>query len=460
MYSCPWHGWEAVQDFIYTTTNSLDPEYLAMIGHVGNPEWVEVTGHGSLRRLMISTQYTQLPGYDLGPITGTTQQSVIADTLTEIGQLWAQATSNISTSRHGSIFQQQDAIHTIKNDYYQPYTIVSCAVDVISGPSDDTVVAFPVPPGVRPDLMLNKTEYNDSILDFYSFVYPGITKDEILGTPGSLEGSRLKWVELPQDPFNGSAIGAVILLPRSPENSSQGLIVCSLGAGWGSSLTNTSSFAAGTEFTTSTVDWSALYQNRPRNPSWDGINDNPAESLDADSLTFFYLPFYPEKPIIVTEAWANNLNPFVPALNATVIDTLMSTYKPIGELTSEDQILIAKWALAGLLANGLASIGATSTLQGDIKTVVKTDGSSEIDGNYWFSGKGDMFAVDPEESKDWVKLRVDSTINGYAYNIRGAAPKVAISFLLVYCIVALSHVLYAVISGESALHALALDIAD
>lgn len=432
-----------------------------MIGKVGSPDWVEVTGHGSQRRLSILTQFSLSPGYDPEPVVGTTQQSVVADALTETGQLWTNAITNVSTSGHGSLLQQQDAVHTIKNDYYQPYTIVSCAADVIRGLSDNTAVAFPVPPGVQPGLMLNETEYNDSILDVYSFVYPGITKDEILETPGSLEGSRLKWVELPQDPFNGSAIGAVILLPRSPENSLQDLIVCSLGAGWGSSLTNTSSFAGGTAFTTSTDDWSALYPHTwSFNQSLSDYYIPPAESLDYSSLSSFYLPFYPEKPIIVTESWANYLNPFVPALNTTVIDTLMSTYKPIGELKSEDQISIADWALAGLLANGLASIGATSTLQGDIKTVVKSDGSSEIDGNYWFSGKGDMFAVDPEESKDWVKLRVDSTINGYAYNIRGAAPKVAISFLLVYCIIALSHVLYAVISGESAFRALALDIAD
>ena len=199
-YSCPSHGWEAVQDFIYTSTNSLGPEYLAMIKLVGNPAWVEVTGHGSQRRLIVQTLYPQLRGYDLHPIIGTTQQSVVADVLTETGQLWTDAVNNVSTSGHGSLIQQQDAVHTIKNDYYQPYTIASCAADVIRGLSDNTAVAFPVPPGVQPDLMLNKTEYNDSILDVDTFVYPGITKDEILKTLGSREGSRLKWVELPQDP--------------------------------------------------------------------------------------------------------------------------------------------------------------------------------------------------------------------------------------------------------------------
>ncbi|KAF6226151.1 hypothetical protein HO133_009017 [Letharia lupina] len=449
-FACPSHGWEAVQDFIYTTMNTLDPKYLALIEVVGLPEWVEVTGHGSLRHLVLDTVISVQEGYDPDPIVGTTQQSVIADALTETGNLWTTFIANISTRGHGSVLQQLDAVHTIKNGYYQPYTIASCATDVIHGPHDDSAVAFPVPPA---DSMLNRTEYNDSILDVYSFVYPGITKNQILGTPGSLEESRLRWVELPQDPFNGSAIGAVILLPRSTLNSTQEFLVCNLGAGWGSSIINTSSFAGGTTFTTSVVDLSAIeqYENPPEANQSSPYYERPprAESLAKTIVSQFNLPFFPEKPIIVTEVWANYLNPFIPALNTTVIDTLMSTHAPVGELSSEEQIGTAKWALAGLLANGLASIGATSTLQGNLKTVVKSDGSSEWAGDYWFSGKGDVFTVDPEESKDWVKLRVDSTVNGYAYNIRGASPKVAISFLLAYCITALSHILYAGISGIS-----------
>lgn len=55
-FVCPSHGWEAVQDFIYTSVNSVDPEYLASAGEVGNPTWIEVTGHGSLRRLVVTTE--------------------------------------------------------------------------------------------------------------------------------------------------------------------------------------------------------------------------------------------------------------------------------------------------------------------------------------------------------------------------------------------------------------------
>lgn len=450
--ACPSHGWEAIQKWIYTTYHSIAPRYQAATGFFDTPNWVEVTGRGSQRRLTMNSLFDPLKGYDQDEIQATTQQSVVADALTETGGLWAHSVSNVSTSGHGSVLQRQDAVHAIISGYYQPYTDASCATDVIHGPHDDKPVAFPVPPAVVADLMLDQTKYNDSILGIHSFVYPNITRDQILGTPGSIDGVRLKWVELPRDPFNGSAIGAVILLPRLKANLTQGLVVCNLGAGWGPTYINTSSFAGGSTFTTSVIDWSNM--DYPFNPKvlpsgYPGVTQ--AESLASDTVVAFGLPFFPKSPITVTEAWANYLNPFVPALNTTVINALMSTWKPVEELSSVELTITAKAALAGLLVNGLASIGATGTLQGDIKTVVQPDSSSTFDRDYWFSGKGDIFSVDPEESRDWVKLRVESTINGYAYNMRGSSPKVAISFLLAYCIIALSHVLYAGLSGRGSL---------
>ena len=450
-YACPSHGWEAIQRWIYTAVNSFDPKYLALLHRVDEPSWVEVTGHGSQRRLSVAALYNVfLTGYDPELTVATIQQAVVADALTKTGNLWVHSMSNVSTTGHGSVLQRQDAVHAINSGYYQPYSVVSCAKDVIHGPQDDSAVAFPVPPGVDADTMLDQAKYNDSILGIHSFIYPGITRQNLLGTPGSLTTSRLRWVELPQDPFNGSAIGAVILLPRSTTNLTQETIFCNLGAGWGSSLINTSSYDGGTTFTTSVVDLSAASRKVVYSSNISHEYDaSQAEGEAKTGLTYYLLPQFPEKRVIVTEAWANYLNPFLPALNTTVIDALMSTNSPAGELSSLAQVDTARWALTGLLANGLASIGASGTLQGDIKTVVKPDGSSEFDGDYWFSGKGDVFNVDPEESKDWMKLRVDTTINGYAYNIRGASPKVAITFLLLYCIIALSHVLYAGISGKS-----------
>lgn len=119
------------------------------------------------------------------------------------------------------------------------------------------------------------------------------------------------------------------------------------------------------------------------------------------------------------------------------------------QLLVPDIEVSAKVILAALLANGLARIGPTSQLQGRVKPLVEPDGSVGLDGNDWFSGKGDAFVVDPVESNDWVKLRVYSSFESFAYTTRGPTPKLAICFLLAYCVLAFSHALYAGITGIS-----------
>ena len=422
---------------------------MALVGGNGGPDWVEVIGRRSHRRFSVTDGFDEPQGFDPHPITVTIQQTAVADALTEIGELWIDAVSNVSTRGHGTVLNRQDAAHTINHGYYQPYTQVSCALDYIHGPHDDSAVAFPITPGLQASPEVSQADL--SILGIYSLVYPNITKGQLLSTPGSPQASRLKWVELPQDPFNNSAIGAVILLPQPTANLTQEILVCNLGAGWGTSYINTSSSDGGTSSPTSVADPSAIqpssFTYNRTDPQFQVASQ--AEDIAGDAITYFTMPLFPEKPITVTEAWATYLNPFISSLNTTVIDALMSITPPTGELDPRQKVYVADWAMAGLLANGLASIGATSTLQGNIRTIKDPDGSISIDGDYWFAGKGDMFIVDPEVSKDWVKLRVDSTIAGYAYNIRGTSPKIAISFLLVYCVIALSHVLYAGISGES-----------
>ena len=108
----------------------------------------------------------------------------------------------------------------------------------------------------------------------------------------------------------------------------------------------------------------------------------------------------------------------------------------------------AQMTLAGMVANGLSRIGSASQLQGTVKRITEPDQSIGYDGNYWFAGKGNnVFQVDSQESKDWIKFRVSSKIKGYAYNTQGTPTKFAIGLLLAYCLVVIAHIIYAGISG-------------
>ena len=379
-----------------------------------------------------------------------TQQAAVADALTATGVLWNIALSNITTKGHGHPEDQLDAVHSITQDYYQPYSVAGCLPDVINGLNDQRPVAFPLPPGSDPS-MLNVSAFNDSILPgyptspfnnslnpSYSLEFLGITRKEILETPGPLHENRLRWIALPNNPFNGTAVGAIVLLPNAQNDTSQQIIVCNLGAGWGASNMNTSTFA--------TTPQPILSEVSIKETGFTGsaLATPLAESDALAANAYFGLPTYPQRTVTVTEEWAAYLNPSISSLNTTLFHHLMAS-----NITSIRTATTVKVILTSLLAVGLSSLGSTSTLQGTIKEVTQPDGSSGIDGDYWFSGKGNIFEVDVSDSKDWVKFHVDSVFQGYAYSARGTIPKLAVSLLMIYCVFAIAHILYAGISGIS-----------
>ena len=414
-----------------------------------SPVSVEVTGQNSFRELRIARQVSEseASGYDRSIAVATTQQAAIADALSTTAVLWAVALTNVTTNGHGSVLESLDAIHGINNDYYQPYTLVSCERDVIQGMDDNSPIAFPPPPGsisiMTDSNSLNTSNYTDTILTGHAFIFPGLTRSEIMATPGLPSQSRLRFVELPQDPINRTAIGAVVLLPCSSATLTQEILMCNIAAGWGSTAMNLSTASGSAQG----VQSLASPKLRPTaNQGYQrGSAASTAESrVNAYRVGQFEFPYYPERSMIVTEDWAQFLNPTLLSQNTTIFNALMSS-----NMTAKDISVSARIILAGLIANGLSQIGSTSRLQGQVKTVINKDGTTGLDGNYWFSGKGDAFEVDPVASKDWIKLRVDTTFEGFSYNTRGKIPKIAIGFLLAYCLVALAHVLYAGTSGIS-----------
>ena len=444
--NCPSSGWQGIQTYL-TLTNSLLPlRYQLQYSTSPSVPFVQVTGACSLRQLLINAQSSleDGPGYDTPLAVASTQQAAVADALSTTGILWNTALQNVTTKGHGSVLDQLDAVHSITTGYYQPYTIASCEHDIFFGLGDQKSVAFPLPPGT-PAQFLNTSDFEDTLDNGFgpahALNFPGITRSELLDTPGLPDEYRLRWVELPGNPFNGTAIGAVVLLPRAIDNTTQSVLMCNLAAGRGESRLNMSTFGGGAQ--------TVLSENSLQDPAQilKGTLAQTAPITELGAIgaeNAFVLPYFPQRLVTVTEEWAQYLNPSLANVNTTLFHHLMDSH-----LIEVDIAISAKIILSSLLANGLARIGSTSQLQGTPRTIVGSDGSEDLDGNYWFSGKGSAFIVDPVESKDWVKFRVYSTFEGFAYNTRGVPPKVAISFLLAYCVFALAHILYAGITGIS-----------
>ena len=452
---CPSSDWQAIQKFLDFDSHTLTKSQQAIVGQI-SPVDIEVTGRSSFRQLHITEFMSLKSGSDrfnsssfsFQTYVVTTQHVAVADALSTTADLWTRAIPNTKSKGHGSVLSQLDAVHSISKEYYQPYTSVVCEYDIIHGPNDTDSVQFPAYSSYG-DPLVNSTRFSNftGLKDLLAF--SNLTKSEILNTPGPISHSRLRWVELP---FNGTAFGAIVLQPRSTFNTTQEILTCSIGAGWGLSTMNTSTESGSSGPVSSQVDTSSL-SNFLRSPNgslpagWtDG--ESMAEDLSNMSKDLFFFPVFPQRPIVVTEEWARYLNPTINHLDTTIFNHLMGLDPGSGSILH--QIYVTELVLGMMVANGLSRVGSTSQLQGFPRQITQPDGSIGLDGDDWFAGKGNnVFQVDPGVSKDWVKFRVSTTINGYSYNTAGATPKIAICLLLIYCLLAIIHMFYAGISGIS-----------
>lgn len=450
---CPSSEWEKIQQYLDLTTHSVPQEYLQTYRYKIGTDEMELYGKVSQRQLYIGQDL--INDVHVNPLLSSTQHVAVADALTTTGALWYMGLTNITvTSGHGSpLYDQSDAIHTLSGESYQPLSLAICVPDIIRDANDSRPVAFPLlytandPSNWNANITLSDNSSVPAIL------YSDISRAEIASTAGSLSQYRLRWVQLPQESFNGSSIGAIILLPQSSSNSSsstrltQDILLCNIAAGWGTTTLQMHTSGGSTSSITSKITSNESIPG-VTNPKNIFLNTDFTEDTNWE-LSWHY-PEYPQRPINVTRDWAQYLNPTVKSLNTSVFDLMMQRCLVMQgpELLPFIAAQIGS-TLAAMMANGLARISFESTLQGSPRSIVSRDNTSWIDGNYWLSGKGNVFKVDLDESKDWVKLHVNSTVQGYGYGTENTSSRVAIAILTTYCILASAHLLYSGISGVS-----------
>ncbi|KAL8917164.1 MAG: hypothetical protein Q9208_008133, partial [Pyrenodesmia sp. 3 TL-2023] len=452
--ACPSSEWERAYRFLDQMDQVLPQDYIDRYRILVSHSTMEFTGKSSLRRFYYGRDES-FTGKSRVPVFATTQHAAVADALTTASQLWFLSLQNITAiAGHGSpLSDQLDAIHRIKTGYYQPYCTVDCNVDTIQNASDSSTISLPWL-SLANDPSLANSNLSSPSIAFGGFrsdpaiVLPNLVKSQLLDTPGPASEYRVRWLDLPESEFNGSSIGLVVLLPRPEGQVWQNISVCSISAAWGNSLLQYQTHDGGDP--TKEPDVTSQVQIKKGTfpyPQLKSIRTTvaPVVQREDEPRIQYHLPFYPQRAINISKEWAEYLNPRVPRLNTTVFNVLMSGKLPFPtqpELTEKAALLL-------LVSNGLARTGYNSQLQGTLRTRVTQDGSTSLDGNYWVSGKGDVFTVDPEESKEWVKFEMESALQGYAYNADSAPPRVAIGILMAYCIFAVAHICYLAISGMS-----------
>ncbi|KAL9591419.1 MAG: hypothetical protein Q9179_007742 [Wetmoreana sp. 5 TL-2023] len=440
--ACPASEWYAIRDWMSETRQSPSVLYAERYNAAQSPYSCLIHGRNSPRQLESET--TAVRTFDGPRITAaSTQQAVVADALGTTGGLWFDSLINVTTKAgHGApLSDQSDAVHTIAWNYSQPYAAAVCLPDHISNFTDSRQVAFPIPHTINPLEAANgNTTFQgpNGMEVAQTIKHPDLFYHQLWDIPGQVHDYRLRWIELPEGSFNRSSIGAVILLPASTTKSEQNLLLCNIAAGWG-----VSTLAVATSLGGIRTMWSEarIHSNwGPKIPiSQSQVPDAEATATSHNRIHFDDV--YPHQPINISESWAQYLNPLIDNVNSSLMNVLMQQ-----QIHPKRPYVSASAILAMLTANGLARIGWGSILQGDIKTV----GQGGLDANFWISGKGNVFEVDPSKSQDWVTFRIDSTLQGYGYNTYSVPPRIAIAILTAYCLLVVGHTFYSGITGISA----------
>lgn len=179
----------------------------------------------------------------------------------------------------------------IKNNYYQPYTAVSCVTDTIQNRFDQAPLRF------------SRIAERSSGKDREILSVPGLTRDQFTDNiSGNDSGFHVAWADLPQNIFKTEVPGMVILHPQSSRNISYNITTCTVNAGWGSSVLK-NDFLARFEAISSMTKY----------PPW----PIPAFQEDAFGLMTMDSPVfvnesdysYPQLPISISKSWMKMINP-------------------------------------------------------------------------------------------------------------------------------------------------------
>lgn len=188
-----------------------------------------------------------------------------------------------------------EAYHSVKENYFQPYTVASCVTDIVQDSSDQTPLRF---------ARLSETSAEHKNVRKTVSV-PSLKKGQFTSDiPGKNDQFRVGWADLPQDVFSTGIPGAIFVHPQTSSDldSSYNITTCTLNAGWGSSM-----------ITTDTIRRKYIQSHVSKLPDAWPIQK---ASMDAYGLQFITAPdfwkqsnfLYPQRRVSVSQSWMESLN--------------------------------------------------------------------------------------------------------------------------------------------------------
>lgn len=388
------------------------------------PESLQINSPESTR-LMYTRETQGL--YRFFETLATTQMSNLADSLAEVGRLWAIAANelgSVSPYRPRRFMYRNDVLYTLK-DVYQPITTAKCWAHrnnaQLQAALSTNVIEVPVAASLCNETTSGapysiQPEQSAMIADFI---------DDSATFPD------LQFVELPPSSFGNNTIGALITFPQSWPGGSN-LLTCAVDARW-ANVTLSSTRNVMKVVTGQPLDW-------------------PGQGLCNSALP----------SINVTSEWAQYLNPYIQDTNKTVFNTLVENAGGQASQWDNDTTFspsVTESILTILITNGLSRIASSATIQGQLNGCPNNN-CNEICGRWCldmmpkpdqvFGHGGDIYNLSgiadiPKLSK--FTVRVD--VNGYAYSMRGATVYLSCAVLIVYCLLAGVHSLFVMIKASS-----------
>ena len=349
------------------------------------PESVQIPGRVSIRTLNVRFRG---PSFTLNQppfTTATIQPAAIADALNEIRQIWMSANRRcyVAGSKTKYLCSYRDVTWSVAT--VQPVVYVAC-----QGGNTTAVPLFP------------------------SSTHDSIQPDPInyaMDMPhnGSTSASYIQWVKLVGSAYINTSIGALVSPAHSNGQGNDDIYACSVDARW-ANTTITSSFV-GLPYMVNGVpsDW-------PQTPSSGK---------------------YRGHHVAIDPAWAALANPFLPLPSQgsiTPFDKLLDAANPSAPVNDMAQKVEA--VLAVLLADRMARVSSTATIQGnvtDIYQVLRPNG-------------GHLFSH-PAPSSFYHPLTLTTTVTAYAFGIRNASGILASSListliLLIYAAIATCYLIH------------------
>lgn len=337
----------------------------------------------------------------------TTPQAAVAEALQNIGDLWDAAVSNYSgtgdnPSRFGSNI---NVFHVV--EALQPYVVTRCL--------QNNVDSFPLQ---FPTRQYSWSSDEGHWSTFHLSGYPAIT---------AMESSyQIHWVDLPPADFRYVSIGAIIQPPNTVSPLADPRpVACSIYAGWGMADVN--------------LTTTSEYIRSDFKPSLHSI-DNFLRSIDWVSIP---------------SDWAAYLTPPLSDQNSTVDAAIYSTLGENLYLENENAshpAYIHEAVLGCLIANGMARnrfpsgiVDNPENYQSELPVTLSNQSIKQ-----WLSGANkNPLNITFSDAQSGYALTVNSTVTGVAYTTDHVPIKIALAVLVVYCVFAVGHLLYAAISGIS-----------